>query len=160
MSSANTTPVDQNVFRLREVLHENEQGLQQWGGRLLRGPHGASGELYQWFLEVGGYKYAGEEEITNEFNTYELHPVISAGEEGLVFSLHLEHHVCEEGNVDQEAFDLRSPDLIEKFKAVAVDWNIDLLIIDNGVAILNELVKVFVPILEALSIKDSPVNAA
>jgi hypothetical protein len=150
MSAAASVVSD--VARLRQALATHATALSPIDHRLIRGCHGHSGEMYQWYLEVGGYKPEGLEDEPKAFNTYELHPVISAGDEGLVFTLHLEHNVYEVGVEDQHEFQHLNPDTLAEFQAVAKSWDIPADDVQNGVSIIKQLVDSICPVLADLDL--------
>lgn len=156
MKSVSLPHVPPSVSRLREVLNSHMDGLTPIEHRCIRGSHGESGEIYQWFIEVGGYKPDGFEDEPKAFNTYELHAAISAGEEGLVFTLHLEHNVYESGVEDHHRFRQINPDTIAEFDAVARTWEIPAHDIERGIAALQSLVVCLGPVLSDLGLDLEP----
>lgn len=155
MNPANPT-VSANVSRLREVLNARIEILHPIEHRCIRGSHGESGEMYQWFLEVGGYKPVGMEDDPKAFNTYELHAAVSSGDEGLIFSLHLEHNVYEAGVEDQHLFDQLNPDTLTEFQTVAQSWEIPVEDIERGKALLMTLIESIGPVLADLGLDLEP----
>lgn len=145
-----------DVSRLRQALNAHIEGLSSIEHRCIRGSHGVSGEMYQWFLEVGGYKPDGLEDEPKAFNTYELHAVISAGDEGLIFSLHLEHNVYEAGVEDQHLFDQLNPDTLSEFQAVAQSWEIPAEDIARGLELIKQLTASLGPVLAHLELDHEP----
>lgn len=147
-----THAVSSYVARLREVLNTRLDGLTPIEHRCIRGSHGEAGEMYQWYFEVGGYKPDGMEDDTKAFNTYELHPVISAGDEGLAFTLHLEHNVYGVGVEDQHLFRQINPDTLGEFLATAKSWDLTQEDIERGVEALTLLLECLMPVLSDLKL--------
>lgn len=142
-----------NLERLRAALNSNIEGLAPVNHRLIRGTYGDGGELYQWYFEISGYKPEDAEGDPKAFNTYELHPVLSADEStGLVFTMHLEHHVYEVGNEDQHKFMQLNPDTLNEFRSVAVSWGIPEPDIEAGVKICAQFIDGILPVLDDLKL--------
>lgn len=149
----NAQVITDNRAKLRGVLNAHMQSLKPMENRCICETFGERGEIYNWFMEVGGYKLDELPDDPDAFNTYEIHAAISADDAtGLVFSLHLEHHVYESGIEDQHELDIRRQDLIGQFKAVALHWQLSSADIARGVELLDLLVSVLTPVLDELGI--------
>lgn len=150
-----------NLERLRAALNTNIEGLAPVEHRLIRGTYGDGGELYQWYFEISGYKPEDSADDPKAFNTYELHPVLSADENtGLVFTMHLEHHVYEVGNEDQHEFMQLNPDTLKEFRAVAARWGIPDSDIEIGVDTLSTFIDAIMPVLDDLKLNLTPEHEA
>lgn len=139
--------------RLRAALNKNVEGLAPIEHRLIRGAYGDGGELYQWYFEIAGYKPKDAEDSPRAFNSYELHPVISADEAtGISFTMYLEHRVHGVGNEDQHQFLQLNPDTLNEFREVAIGWGIADEAIEQGIEVLSQFIDCILPVLDELEL--------